>query len=292
MSKAHFSLTIEEQAAALDRAFNWVRTRRRILTALVEERKLTWSDDLPQTRIENMVRSLPGIRALKSDGQISAILNELLTDTLSAIQVDHNLAIKVRIALIQELARSLKLHAIRSRGWRFEFDPGIPDTLDYLAGVESVSKTYGGQGQTGKDALRPIFGLVRDGDKLVPDGEAAECIKTAFDLMIEFEHDGSIPWVQVASELNDAGCARQDGSPWEGDDVRELTRVTTYAGYVCDKRNSKYGENIHRDERITSLVDLPKFVFVAERGRGRKASWLPVLKQAVSLLPAWEREVK
>ena len=143
----------------------------------------------------------------------------------------------------------------------------------------------GGEGLP-RRKLNPPYGYQRTADgQLVPDPEHAPAVVEAFRLILACaDQAGQVPWAAVAEALNQQGYRRRRGQPWRGDDVRDLTQVTTYAGYV--RRNWRAGRASEADlERVAEisqpLVDPLGFLHAARLGRGRGTPWLAQLTAAV-----------
>ena len=293
--KVRFQETIEEHRARLGESFNHVRTHRRILTALFTGRTINETDDISKRKLRDMLEA-----SMERAGQPITRPDRVLSALLAGTGYHADGLQEARQAMMGALMTELQVQPVKgritTRGEAYiQLSPtiGLPALAHQVnAPAKEFRQPNSNAGSSGDKAPRVsvAYGYRREGDQLVPDPPASQAIEDAFYLILELERDGRAPWAQVADELNEQGYVRKDGREWSGDDVRELTRVTTYAGYKADKRASKYGDEIELDPNITPIVDLVTFVKAARLGRGRNAPWLSRLEAIVEAsLPAWER---
>ncbi|MBN1139713.1 MAG: hypothetical protein JXM73_24280, partial [Anaerolineae bacterium] len=237
-TKVRFQETLPEHQARLHVAFNRVRTYRRILTALMRGRPITVSNDVPRTELARLLRAAlarAGIQAADPAGTLEAILEG------AAHPGDQ--ARTIRQAAIQALMDTLKVraaeerHTSRGEPYTYLVPAAELPTTPHLANAQVTQVLhhagfvrFGGEGLGGPRTPVP-YGLRREGDRIVPDPPASQAIAYALRRAPELETDGKVPWALVAGELNAQRFVRKDGLDWSGDDVRELTRTPSYAGY-------------------------------------------------------------
>ena len=92
---------------------------------------------------------------------------------------------------------------------------------------------WAGRGCRGGSSTHPMVTSARPMANSSPTPNTAPAVVEAFRLILACaDQAGQVPWAAVAEALNQQGYRRRRGQPWRGDDVRDLTQVTTYAGYV------------------------------------------------------------
>lgn len=159
----------------------------------------------------------------------------------------------------------------------------LPATEDLLAGQRVLQRRRPrlmAMAAACTNGLRLPYGYRRHPDgTILPDQTEAEVIRRAFTLIVALG-TGEITalWQSVADRLNADGCCRGQGQSWRAADVRALTRITPYAGYV--RRNDfGIGDAVERFPEITQpIVSLDLFVGAAEFGYGKGEPWLQLLK--------------
>lgn len=165
-----------------------------------------------------------------------------------------------------------------------EFIPVVlPATEDLLAGQRILQRrrprlmTMAAPCTNG---LRLPYGYRRHPDgTILPDQAEAEVIRRAFTLIVALgTGDVAALWQSVADRLNADGCCRRHDQPWRATDVRALTRITPYVGYV--RRNDfGIGDAVERFPEIRQpILSLDLFVEAAEFGYGKGEPWLQLLK--------------
>jgi len=241
----------EEHAQRLHVSRNFVRVRKRLLKRLLQgasEREL----------IDWKFRGNNVIPWLLLDATPEEVMTTLAVKP--AGELDGNvLFIPTGIVETPDLAHGRMIQAIREWGFKF--------------GGEGLPRTR----------LIPPYGYRRDGDHIVPAGRAARAIRLAFQLILEYEGSaGPVRWSEIADELNRRGYVRKNGLPWTGDDVRDLTRITTYAGVYRPWKKENAPVEV-RDE-FDPLISLPDFIRAARLGRGtdrygRAKPWLKDLEK-------------
>ena len=259
MSQYRFEETIAQHAQRLSVTQSWVNTRRRVLSGKLNGRAISLSgDDIP------------------------CAVQQMSTDDLMAL-------LKVTCVYGHITTRGEEQIVLAP-------DEFAPDSLELqhaqtISAVKQVGLLQ--LGGNPRDAFDPPYGYMRNGEHIVHDPPASEAISTAFYLMdVYYAETEAIPWAQIARDLNDEGYCRKDGEAWTGDDVRELTRVPSYTGYLIHPKRGRPGDNskVEKIENITPIISLTQFVRFARIGRGRKTDWLPILEAIVETIPSWERE--
>ncbi len=256
MVKVIFQETEAEHAARLAVSRNYVRVRRRVL---VERLGGPPAADRRGDNIPDRVRCA-GATQLMMMLQVQ-VAEQARQTTRGDAPV--RLAPVAAAELTEDLARGQVLTALRA-----------------TAGVR-----LGGEGRPRRTLLAP-FGYQRLADgRLVADPEHGPAVVEAFRLILAGAgRAGQAPWTAVAEELNRQGYRRRRGQPWRGDDVRDLTEVTTYAGYVRRNWRAGRGQEAELDraaEISEPLVDPLVFYRAARLGRGRGTAWLRQLAAAL-----------
>ena len=260
MTKVTFQETEAAHADRLGVARNFVRVRRRVLSErlggpVARDRR---GDNIPE-RVRQA--STP---ALLVSLQVQVAATNRQTSRGEAVVLLTPLA----GAIPEELRRGQALTALRAMGTVRLGGAGLP-----------------------RRKLNPPYGYQRAADgQLLPDPQDGPAVVEAFRLIAAgADRAGRVSWVTIAEQLNHQGWRRQRGQLWGGDDVRDLTEVTTYAGYV--RRNWRAGrtgaaELIRATAIPQPLIDPLTFLQAARLGRGRGTQWLLQLAAHVADQPA------
>lgn len=256
MVKVIFQETEAEHAARLAVSRNYVRVRRRVL---VERLGGPAAADRRGDNIPDRVRC----------ANAAQLMTMLQVQVAQQARKTSRGGAPVRLAPVtvadftEDLARGQVLTALRA-----------------TAGVR-----MGGEGRP-RRTLIPPYGYQRTAaGRLVPDPENGPAVVEAFRLIVACaDRTGQVPWAAIAEALNQQGYRRRRGQLWHGDDVRDLTEVTTYAGYV--RRNWRAGRTHEAEldkvaEISQPLVDPLVFLRAARLGRGRGTAWLLQLAAAL-----------
>ena len=100
----------------------------------------------------------------------------------------------------------------------------------------------------------------------------------------------TIDWKDVTSQINEQGSRRSLDRLWTIKDVRELTRTTSYCGYVRFNAEG-LGDAVELLPEITeALIDLQTFIQAARVGPGKNEPWLRALEEILAQTLATSNE--
>ena len=201
------------------------------------------------------------------------------------IQTPHRLCLESAQELMQTLA--VCEVATAGNGRMHYLAPAVKSpSADLLRGQHFFRRICGAQTLTSFAVddiahCRLPYGYCRDEEGLIRiDPGAGPVVQLTFALIIGLDNGETTPWAPVAAILNAAGHRTATGKPWNLVDVRSLTHVTAYAGYVrCNRKG--LGDAVERLTAIPEpLVGLDTFVRAAIRPRGKTPTWLTALATA------------
>ena len=136
-------------------------------------------------------------------------------------------------------------------------------------------------------SCRLPYGYQRRADgAIIPEPDAAAMVRLAFAVIVaSAEGRRTIAWEEVTRQINARGSRRSRGKPWVVSAVRDLTRITSYAGYI--RLNAEgLGDAVELLPEIAeTLIDLDTFVKAARVGPGKNQAWLRALEDILMQSP-------
>lgn len=241
MPSVQYQETTYQHANRLSVAIYFARTRRRVLAAKLEGRKvpIVWPRQLYQATSDELMATL----AVKTQSQEPDGCEETLwlIPTTTPLTVDR--------------ARGqINLRRYRKRS-----------AADMPAGRKQEPLPYGYRWTTKKT--------------IVPDPESYRTLQLAFGRITRAIENGiASPWDAIAAELNAVTPNATRLNPWTAKDVRALTHEPRYAGYIRTNHMG-LGDDVEPDVAIEQpLVDMPIFLQAAHLGHRTIPYWLESLE--------------